>query len=144
MQRTSAIGSEDEGSDLELVALTLDGDRRAFGALWDRQHRRVYGYCHRYLGAAEPAEDATGETFRRALEKLRTFGSERFGAWLYAIAHNVVHDELRRRGRVVQGDDAVSTSAIEPEDPPATTDIGELLACLTGGRRSAGTDRPRP
>jgi RNA polymerase sigma factor (sigma-70 family) len=86
---------DDGRSDDELVALTLSGERQAFGELWDRHHRRVFGYGYRCLGHPQRAEDVTAEAFRRALASLRTYRGPGFRSWLFAIAHNVMIDEIR-------------------------------------------------
>ena len=84
-------------ADEELVALAQAGDREAFAALYDRYLPRVYGYCYRLLGDREEAEDANTDVFMRALAALPAFRAGSFRSWLFAIAHNVAKDELRRR-----------------------------------------------
>jgi RNA polymerase sigma-70 factor (ECF subfamily) len=83
--------------DDELVEWAQRGQREAFGALYDRYLPRVYRYCYRLLGSHEAAEDANGRVFMNALAALPTFRARSFRAWLFAIAHNVVVDELRAR-----------------------------------------------
>jgi RNA polymerase sigma-70 factor (ECF subfamily) len=84
-------------ADDRFVERTIAGDREAFGLLWDRHHERVYRYCLRWLGSIDAAEDATAETFRRALTNLRAYRGGGFRSWLFAIAHNVAADESRRQ-----------------------------------------------
>ncbi|MCA9877436.1 MAG: RNA polymerase sigma factor [Thermomicrobiales bacterium] len=86
-----------EASDEELVLLAQRGDRDAFGLLYDRYLSRVHGYCYRVLGTRESAEDATTETFIRALAGLPGCRAGSFRPWLFAIAHNVTVDVLRRQ-----------------------------------------------
>ena len=83
--------------DEELVGLAQRGRREAFGALYDRYLPGVYRYCYRLLGSREAAEDANGRVFMNALAALPAFRARSFRAWLFAIAHNVVVDELRAR-----------------------------------------------
>ena len=77
----------------------------AFAPLYRRLFPVVHGYCLRRLEDSEEAADATAQTFTRALAGLPRFrpDPERPGAtfrsWLFAIAHNVVVDAERRRGR---------------------------------------------
>ena len=92
--------------DDELVARRLAGDCEAFGVLWDRYHLRIYVFAYRRLRDREQAEDATAETFRRALAKLATYRGNGFRPWIFAIARNVVFDELRARRRVAAWEDA--------------------------------------
>src|SRR4051795_9053208 len=88
---------DERTSDEELVDFVRTGSSEAFGALWERHFRRVYGYCYRSLGDREIAEDAAGETFRRALSALGTSRVGKFRSWVFAIAHNVIADEFRSR-----------------------------------------------
>jgi RNA polymerase sigma-70 factor (ECF subfamily) len=48
------------------------------------------------LRNAPAAEDATSQTFLKALQALPQFRDGLFIAWLYRIAHNVVMDVVRR------------------------------------------------
>jgi hypothetical protein len=52
------------------VARAQQGEREAFGVLYDRYLPRVYAYCYRLLGEREAAEDANTEVFMRTLSAL--------------------------------------------------------------------------
>jgi RNA polymerase sigma-70 factor (ECF subfamily) len=94
------------------------------------------------LGDRERAEDATAETFRRALAKLRSYRGDGFRPWLIAIAHNIVVDDLRGRRPAVTLDDVIDRQA----DGPSLDDlalageeadlINDLLPRLTPGERA--------
>ena len=45
-------------------------DRRAFAPLYARYARPIYRFCYRRLGSHEAAEDATSQTFVKALAAL--------------------------------------------------------------------------
>jgi RNA polymerase sigma-70 factor (ECF subfamily) len=83
------------------LAVAAKTDRAAFGVLYDRYVHRVYGYCYRRLQTPEAAEDATSQVFTKALAALPRFRDDgpSFGAWLFAIAHNVIIDEFRAARR---------------------------------------------
>jgi RNA polymerase sigma-70 factor (ECF subfamily) len=83
--------------DETLVARAQRGDREAFAVLYDRYLPAVHGYCYRLLGERETAEDATTDVFMRALTALPACRAGSFRSWLFAIAHNVIADEWRRR-----------------------------------------------
>src|SRR5687767_6167045 len=83
--------------DEDLVAQAQRGDREAFAVLYDRYLARVHGYCYRLLGEREAAEDATTDTFMRALTALPACRTGSFRSWLFAITHNVIADEWRRQ-----------------------------------------------
>lgn len=84
-----------------LVEWTQRGQREAFGVLYDRYLPKVYSYCYRLLGEREAAQDANSIVFTKVLAALPVYraglpaGS--FRGWLFAIAHNVIADELRAR-----------------------------------------------
>src|SRR5688500_17753171 len=84
-------------SDEDLVAQAQLGNREAFAVLYDRYLPRVHSYCYRLLGERETAEDATTDVFMRALTALPACRAGSFRSWLFAIAHNVIADEWRRR-----------------------------------------------
>lgn len=59
----------------------------------------VYALCHRLLGRAEDAEDATQAAFVRAFVALPKFrGGSQVKTWLYRIAVNEALGLLRKRG----------------------------------------------
>lgn len=81
--------------DEQLVA-AAQADPQAFAALYERYLNRIYRYCYNRLGDCQAAEDATSEVFLKALAHLPGYRSGSFGAWLYAIAHNIVVAHYRR------------------------------------------------
>jgi RNA polymerase sigma-70 factor (ECF subfamily) len=74
----------------------------ALGEVYDQYAGKIYAYIYRRVGQAEVAEDLTGQVFMRMLEAIRRGQGWRssFSGWLYRIAHNLVIDYYRRRGRV--------------------------------------------
>jgi len=95
-------------------------DREAFGLLYDRWFDRIYGYCHRRLQTHAAAEDATSQTFLKALAGITSYRPDAvpFRAWLFTIAHNVVVDVYRRGRPTAPLDDAPDIPAREtgPEE----------------------------
>jgi RNA polymerase sigma-70 factor (ECF subfamily) len=128
-------------ADDRCVQRTIAGDREAFGLLWDRHHERVYGYCLRWLGTVDAAEDATAETFRRALTNLRAYRGGGFRSWLFAIAHNVASDESRRQRATTSLDVELELPdhSSRPDDQAIRTveieRIRHLLGALPQGQR---------
>jgi RNA polymerase sigma-70 factor (ECF subfamily) len=90
--RTETMPDRDDAS---LVAVA-QVDPLAFAALYDRYVRPIYHYCYLRLGSHEAAEDATSETFLKALAALGRYRHRSFSSWLFRIAHNVVVDTQRR------------------------------------------------
>ncbi|HEV2526989.1 MAG TPA: sigma-70 family RNA polymerase sigma factor [Thermomicrobiales bacterium] len=70
-------------------------DRAAFAPLYERYYDRIYGFCLRRLRDRDRADDATGQTFSRALAGLGGFRGGTVAGWLFAIARNVVVDTVR-------------------------------------------------
>ena len=86
--------------DAELVRRASAGDGKAFEALVLRYEtplrKLVYGYVLNWQVAEDVAQDA----FLLAYRKLGDLGeSAAFKSWLYRIAINRAHDELRRSAR---------------------------------------------
>jgi RNA polymerase sigma-70 factor (ECF subfamily) len=76
-------------------------DPAAFGLLYERYVDRIYSYMFHRVGNVQDAEDLTARTFYRALDKLDTYVDRGlpFAAWLFRIAHNLVANWHRDRGR---------------------------------------------
>lgn len=84
---------------LQVLQADRLGEEWAWRALYDDLAPSVLGYL-RARGAPEP-EDLTGEVFLHLVRTLDSFdGDERgFRAWTFAIAHNRLVDDARRRTR---------------------------------------------
>ena len=96
--------------DNELLAQVIQGDQRAFLALYDRHAARVYALTLRILHDPMLAEEATQDTFLKLWSRARLYLAER-GAllvWLLTIARRTALDRLRleaRRPTLSDGDD---------------------------------------
>lgn len=89
-------------ADDALVSAARDGDRSAFGLLYDRYARMVHGIL---LCRVPPREvdDLVQEVFLLALRKLDSLREiSRFGAWLSTITRNRANDYYRDSRRVEQ------------------------------------------
>lgn len=76
-------------------------DPDAFSELYRTHVDRVYGYLRARTRSAADAEELTSRTFLRAFANLHTFRGRggQFGAWLMTIAHNLLANWYRDRGR---------------------------------------------
>jgi hypothetical protein len=102
--------SEDES----LVDAARDGDRGAFGRLYDLYARMVHGVLLARVPLGE-VDDLVQDFFMMALRRLSTLrepGS--FGAWLAAIARNLANDYHRRSVPEDRLADDASTGDIGP------------------------------
>lgn len=84
----------------DLIRRCITGDQSAMRGLVDRFRGRVFGLCYRMLGQRQDAEDATQETFFRALKSLARWDpTRRFEPWLLAIAGNRCRTAIAGRQR---------------------------------------------
>jgi RNA polymerase sigma factor (sigma-70 family) len=80
----------------ELIVKSKEGDKQAFGVLYDHYIRRIYNYIFYKTFQKETAEDLTSQTFYKALRGIQSVDENKpFGAWLYTIAGNSVIDHYR-------------------------------------------------
>lgn len=76
-------------------------DPSAFGVLYERYIGRIYAYIYKRVGNKQDTEELTARTFYNALSKLNSYEDRGypFSAWLFRIAHNIVANWYRDRGR---------------------------------------------
>ncbi len=105
-----------------LVLQAGQGDRAAFGALYEETGRSVYFNCLKLLGNAQQAEDITQDTFMKALEKLDSLKEpENFSAWVNRIAINNCKMYFRKNPRIAEEEsekiiDDTPDSELIPDD----------------------------
>ncbi|MHA6759401.1 RNA polymerase sigma factor [Streptacidiphilus sp. PAMC 29251] len=88
-------------SDRELWALAVDGDREAFGRIFDRHARTVYNHLFRRTADWSEAEDLTSTVFMHAWRRRSETVLDRDSAlpWLLGIADGLVSNTRRRLRR---------------------------------------------
>jgi len=130
-------------TDIELVRLAK-ADRQAFGLLYDRYVDRVYRYCYRRLRTREAAEDATSQTFVRAMTAIDSHrDGTSFPAWLFTIAERIVIDIWRRQRPQASIDDVPESIDRDPTPEEAALDaegrdaVHALLRHLPDDQRRA-------
>ena len=94
--------------------------------------RRVYAYAAYRLGDGPDAEDATSDTFERALRYRDSFDGRRGepAAWLIGIARRCVDDVLARRPALGVEAPDVAIAGDLATDAAARLDVHALLAEL--------------
>ncbi len=77
-------------------------DQGALATIYDTYSDKIYRYIYHRVGDPDVAEDLTALTFTKMLEAIHSGKEWRtsFSGWLYRIAHNLVVDYFRRKGRV--------------------------------------------
>jgi RNA polymerase sigma-70 factor (ECF subfamily) len=105
--------------DATWAAAARDGDRAAFGQLYERYARMVHGVLLAKVPVGE-VDDLVQDVFIRALRRLSTLReAASFGAWLAAITRNVANDYHRR---------------LVPEEPlPDDASDDEIKGGVSGG-----------
>jgi RNA polymerase sigma-70 factor (ECF subfamily) len=101
----------------------IQGDYDAFGMLYEQYVERIFNYVYYRTGNQHDAEDLTARVFYRAMRRIPHY-QERglpISAWLYRIAHNLVANWHRDRGRKPEISlDEGFTSIPHSEHPEAT------------------------
>lgn len=86
-----------------VVERAQDGDREAFGELYEQLSPKVYSYLYYHLnGRSHQAEDLTEEVFVKILERLSRYEDRGmpFSAWVFRIAHNHLIDHVRAQPKL--------------------------------------------
>ena len=104
----------------ELITNAIEGDKVAFGELYQRYVERIYNYCYYRTGNHQDSEDLTARVFMRALSHIPNYDNRGvpFSAWLYRIAHNLIanwHRDNKRRKIIAIDEYMLSPN---PEDAP--------------------------
>ncbi|HPD30567.1 MAG TPA: sigma-70 family RNA polymerase sigma factor [Phycisphaerae bacterium] len=84
----------------DLIRRARQRDSAAFETLVEIYSPRLYGYFYRLTGRREDAEDLLQEAFVRVVRMISRYEHDnRFDAWLFRIATNLVRDRVRRQRR---------------------------------------------
>ncbi len=127
------------GTDSDLVRLTLSGDHAAFAALVERHSGDVTRIVSEIVRDRTEIEDIVQECFIKAYLGLDSFREDaQFRTWLLRIAHNVSVTRsqrfVRRTNRVALDETAVSTAADEhgplPDELVGSHEIEDRIAEL--------------
>lgn len=123
----------------DLVEMAKAGDKEAFGELYERYVEKIYNYVYYRTGNHHDAEDLTARVFFRAMGHIENY-TERgvpFQAWLYRIAHNLVANWHRDRGRrkVIPLDEFIAASLKSDAPDRQAEDREEREALLNAIRR---------
>lgn len=124
MPRNAKMTAHNQVTDEELYRRAKEGDRRAFGILYDRRHQGLYRYALHMTGNHASAEEATHDAFLSLIQPASRFDA-RFGtveAYLYGAVRNIA-----RRIR----------PAFPMEESREATEPGDLLADLIGDEEAS-------
>jgi RNA polymerase sigma-70 factor (ECF subfamily) len=114
----------DETDVVSLVEAARDGDRGAFGRLYERYARMVHGILLGRVPVGD-VEDLVQDVFVAAMRQVHTLRDVKcFGGWLVAVARNRANDYHRRSVELVEfaedaPDGAVRLGSGAPDDGTA-------------------------
>jgi RNA polymerase sigma-70 factor, ECF subfamily len=84
--------------DVALMLAFQQGDEPSFQELVERNHARVIGLVHRFVGDSNDAEDLAQEVFLRIYRARQSYQpTARFSTWMFRITANVSLNALRSR-----------------------------------------------
>lgn len=107
----------DEGRVESLVARTKEGDRMAFGALYDLFSKDIYRFTLVLVRSVPEAQDITSETFVRVWRSITRYEKGNFRAYVFMIARNLAYDALRRRKRApdtIEDEESIEDNKLSP------------------------------
>lgn len=128
-------------SDEDLMLAYREGDAAAFDELYRRHRPRLYRFLAHEAGSSAIGEELYQEAWLRVINaRARYQPTARFTTWLYTVAHNVLLDYFRRRGRLSRFEetreelpDAPACPRQEPETVCADAwQASRLRDCLEG------------
>lgn len=107
----------DRTDDSRVVAAARNGDREAFGRLYDTYAPMVHGILLARVPVRE-VDDFVHDVFLQALRQLHTLrDNARFGGWLAAISRNRANDFHRRAIEEVELPESLSQDNGQPGAP---------------------------
>ena len=96
------------------------GEVDRMGLLFERYHRKLFGFLYHMLGCADASEDLVQNVFYRMLKYRHTYtGEGEFRTWMYHLARNVLADHLRKNRHAAHH-----------------TDVADLAEKIGGGPRA--------
>ena len=98
----SKQNSDERQEIARLVLASQNGDRAAFGELFQRYERHVFSVAMRRLGNFNDAQELSQEVFIKAMDKIAQLRQpECFGGWLRSITHRMAINMQIRQSRGV-------------------------------------------
>lgn len=117
--------------DIGLVEAARNGDRTAFGQLYDRYAPMVHGILLARVPLRE-VDDLVQDVFLSVLPRLHSLrDAKRFGAWLAAITRNRANDYYRRTAKEVDQTEELSGNEAAPEAATSSeAEAAQMLAAI--------------
>jgi RNA polymerase sigma-70 factor (ECF subfamily) len=110
-------------NDAYLIGSIVNGDTDAVRPLIERYRKPLAAVLQRALGSSPDVDDVFQETWIRVMRSAHRYDPEqRFSAWLFAIAWNLVKDRWSRR---VAHDDVDLAAMVSPDRSPEERAVAE-------------------
>jgi RNA polymerase sigma-70 factor (ECF subfamily) len=123
----------DEGDVASLVAAAREGDRGAFGALYQRYARMVHGILLGRVPVAD-VEDLVQDVFVRAMRQVHTLRDVNcFGGWLATVARNRANDYHRGSVELVEFTEDAPNQGPEKRRGGGSEDDGAAILGIIRG-----------
>jgi RNA polymerase sigma-70 factor (ECF subfamily) len=128
-------------ADEELVESILEGDERAFEALYERYFPRIYSFVERRINNHADSEELTQETFLNLFLSLASFRREApFAAWVLGVTRRTIAARFKKKRceTVALSEESAerSTTVYREPDPHAVYEYNERI----GRMRAAASD----
>jgi RNA polymerase sigma-70 factor (ECF subfamily) len=131
---SAARGKTGGQTEVVLLQRVAGGDRDAFGELYNRLQRPLFGYLMKLVRDREMVEDVLNETLMEVWRQAARFeGRSSVNTWVFSIAHHRAVSRLRKKRETSL--DEEQAAAIEDEGPTPdvraeSSDMSRLLAKL--------------
>ncbi len=93
-------------ADLELIeAYQSSQDKSYIGVLFQRYLHLVYGVCMKYFKNEDESKDAVMNIFEKLITDLNKHKIQNFKGWLHIVSKNHCLMELRKKPKLISGQD---------------------------------------
>ena len=118
-------------SDNALMLNVKAGQRDSMGLLFERYHRRLFGFLYHLSGDAELSEDLVQTVFYRMLKYAHTYqGDGEFITWMFHLARNVWADHYKKQKRLPTEEMKESLPLWEESDEGSKDQLMQLRKAL--------------
>lgn len=111
-----------EVEDVQLLKLAKGGDAEAFGEIYARYAKLIFGFLYANLDSHLDAEDLTEEVFLRTWDALASYREKGipFSAFLLRVARNALYDHYRRSKFASNHVPIENVTLLDDSDPEET------------------------
>lgn len=138
IRKSSVAASPSAPDERVLMTRAREGDKQAYGALFELHRDRIYRMAYVMLHDSSAAEDCVQETFAKGLAKVSSFRGESVPrAWFTAIALNICRHFFREWRHAPAGAAAQALESGKWTGRPRTRGVASKVAQEEDRRRLA-------